>query len=114
MTDCQAQDNGPSSPTRPEPMHNSSSTSHVSSQMAGMSLQSSSASNHTTQPYESRPSLADMKRVSSGMGGASSFGHGSYRDKEDAVPVGFDEGILRGLCDMDVSDTMRLITRRQR
>lgn len=22
--------------------------------------------------------------------------------KEDVVPVGFDEGILRGLCDMDV------------
>jgi hypothetical protein len=52
---------------------------------------------------ESRPSLADTRRVSSGVGaGGSSLGHGNYRDKEDAVPVGFDEGILRGLCDMDV------------
>jgi hypothetical protein len=55
-----------------------------------------------TQPYDQRPSLSDTRRISSGIGG-SNFGQGSYRDKEDAVPVGFDEGILRGLCDMDVS-----------
>ena len=28
---------------------------------------------------------------------------GVMEGKEDVVPVGFDEGILRGLCDMDVS-----------
>lgn len=55
-----------------------------------------------TQPYDPRPSLSDARRISSGIGG-SNFGQGSYREKEDAVPVGFDEGILRGLCDMDVS-----------
>lgn len=27
---------------------------------------------------------------------------GGGEGKEDVVPVGFDEGILRGLCDMDV------------
>ena len=55
------------------------------------------------QPFDQRPSLSDARRVSSGIGGGSAFGQGNYRDKEDAVPVGFDEGILRGLCDMDVS-----------
>jgi hypothetical protein len=55
------------------------------------------------QPFDQRPSLSDARRVSSGIGAGSTFGQGSYRDKEDAVPVGFDEGILRGLCDMDVS-----------
>lgn len=79
-----------------------SQSTSASQQMAGLSLQSSSASNHMTQPYDQRPSLSDARRVSSGIGG-SNFGQGSYREKEDAVPVGFDEGILRGLCDMDVS-----------
>jgi len=74
--------------------------------MAGLSLQSSNASNHMTQPYDQRPSLSDTRRVSSGIGG-SNFGQGIYREKEDAVPVGFDEGILRGLCDMDVSHDER-------
>lgn len=52
---------------------------------------------------DSRPSLADTRRISSGVVGGGGSGYGSYRDKEDAVPVAFDEGILRGLCDMDVS-----------
>lgn len=86
--------------------HTSSSISHISglsshSQLLGMSAQNST--NATSIPFEQRPSLSDNRRVSSGIGGGSGFGHGSYRDKEDAVPVGFDEGILRGLCDMDVS-----------
>lgn len=89
-------------------VHTSSSATHVTglsshSQLAGLSLQSSSASNHMIQPFDQRPSLSDATRVSSGVGAGSTFGQGSYRDKEDAVPVGFDEGILRGLCDMDVS-----------
>jgi hypothetical protein len=42
-----------------------------------------------TQPYDPRPSLSDARRVSSGIGG-SNFGQGSYREKEDAVPVGFE------------------------
>jgi hypothetical protein len=104
-----AQDNGPSSPpSRPDMVHTSSSASHITgisnhSQLAALSLQSSSASNHMIQPFDQRPSLSDARRVSSGIGAGSTFGQGSYRDKEDAVPVGFDEGILRGLCDMDVS-----------
>ena len=34
---------------------------------------------------------------------------GGGEGKEDVVPVGFDEGILRGLCDMDVSYDCDLI-----
>lgn len=68
-----------------------------------MQFNSSTPGSSSSPMIESRPSLADSRRVSSGVGGGSSFGHGTYRDKEDAVPVGFDEGILRGLCDMDVS-----------
>ena len=37
------------------------------------------------------------------MGSLPSLKAGDAR--EDVVPVGFDEGILRGLCDMDVSDS---------
>lgn len=59
----------------------------------------------TSPLIESRPSLADTRRISSGVGvGGSSLGHGNYRDRDDAVPIGFDEGILRGLCELDVSD----------
>lgn len=78
-------------------MHSSSSTSNSA-------FSHHMSSNHAISSplIESRPSLTDARRVSSGIGG-SGFGHGSYRDKEDAVPVGFDEGILRGLCEMDVS-----------
>lgn len=36
------------------------------------------------------------------MGSLNSF-KGLHEGKEDVVPVGFDEGVLRGLCDMDVS-----------
>jgi hypothetical protein len=107
ISDHTASDNDSlSSPARPEMAHTSSSTSHVSglsshSQLHSMSAQSASS---MTMAPDQRPSLSENRRVSSGIGGgASSFGHGNYRDKEDAVPVGFDEGILRGLCEMDVS-----------
>jgi hypothetical protein len=43
-------------------------------------------------------SLGSLKgNAGSGMGAGLGMG------KEDVVPVGFDEGILRGLCEMDVS-----------
>lgn len=94
---------GPTSPTRPRPApplnHASSSNSHISQSQID---RSSSNSEGTTQ----RPSLADDRRLSSGLGG----GMGSLpslksavEGNQDVVPVGFDEGILRGLCDMDVS-----------
>ena len=86
-----------SPPMRPGPIHSSSSTSN-----SAFSHHMPSGPSISSPLLETRPSLTDARRVSSGIGG-SSFGHGSYRDKEDAVPVGFDEGILRGLCDMDVS-----------
>jgi len=49
-------------------------------------------------------------RMSSGFGGVGSagstsgMGDGAVIGKEDVVPVGFDEAVLRALCDMDVSD----------
>lgn len=49
------------------------------------------------------------QRMSSGMGeGMGSLGSMSVMGdgatgKEDVVPVGFDEAVLRALCDMDVS-----------
>jgi hypothetical protein len=48
------------------------------------------------------------RRMSSGLGGGmgsagSIMGLESSGAKEDAVPVGFDEAVLRALCDMDVS-----------
>lgn len=57
-----------------------------------------------------RPSLGDLNRLSSGMDsfanmrldGAGGQGAGQG-EKGDAVPVAFDEGVLRGLCEMDVS-----------
>lgn len=48
--------------------------------------------------------------MSSGFGGVGSagstsgMGDGAVIGKEDVVPVGFDEAVLRALCDMDVSD----------
>ncbi len=40
------------------------------------------------------------------MGSLLSFKGGEGR--KDVVPVGFDEGILRGLCDMDVGSLSRV------
>jgi hypothetical protein len=42
-----------------------------------------------------------------GMGSLSSFRAGE--GKEDVVQVGFDEGILRGLCEIDVRDSTACI-----
>jgi len=45
-------------------------------------------------------------RMSSGFGAVGSAGSIAGMEvvgKEDAVPVGFDEAVLRALCDMDVS-----------
>ena len=50
-----------------------------------------------------RPSL-DEARFSA----AAAFGYGSNGAKDDVVPVGFDEAVLRGLCEMDVSFPRRL------
>jgi hypothetical protein len=36
-------------------------------------------------------------------GSISGMGEGTVVGKEDVVPVGFDEAVLRALCDMDVS-----------
>lgn len=47
-------------------------------------------------------SLASLGSLT--IGGGSQMGGGSVAGKEgEAVPVGFDEGVLRGLCEMDVS-----------
>ena len=48
---------------------------------------------------------------SGGLGSAGSLsgmGEGTVVGKEDVVPVGFDEAVLRALCDMDVSDRCSL------
>ncbi|KAK4689393.1 Rho GTPase-activating protein RGD1, partial [Tremellales sp. Uapishka_1] len=44
----------------------------------------------------------ENRRLSSGLGGGmGSLGSLKGEQKEEIVPVGFDEGVLRGLCDMD-------------
>jgi hypothetical protein len=53
--------------------------------------------------------------MSSGLGGGmGSAGSIMCLDggnaKEDAVPVGFDEAVLRALCDMDVSRRAHMLT----
>ena len=106
-----AMDDGPSSPPkRPDPVHSSSSTSNSAYSSRSQPLNMQYSTTASSPLIESRPSLADTRRVSSGVGvGGSSLGHGNYRDKEDAVPIAFDEGILRGLCEMDVSHHCHVI-----
>lgn len=66
------------------------------------SFQSDTSAGHQ---HLSRPNLGDNHRVSFGVGpGGNGNGHGNGDlAGGDVVPVGFDEGILRGLCEMDVS-----------
>ncbi|RSH95110.1 hypothetical protein EHS25_000196 [Saitozyma podzolica] len=58
----------------------------------------------TVGPTTARPDLGD-RRQSSGLSGQSGNGFVSqsqnHGGKDESVPVGFDEGILRGLCEMD-------------
>jgi hypothetical protein len=54
---------------------------------------------------QKRPAIAE-RRFSSGLGSITGTGSGSgmgIEAKEDVVPVGFDEGVLRALCESDVS-----------
>lgn len=48
---------------------------------------------------------------SSQMGGMGGMGVGMGGKEGEAVPVGFDEGVLRGLCEMDVSLLSRTVWR---
>ncbi|WVQ93029.1 hypothetical protein IAU59_000092 [Kwoniella sp. CBS 9459] len=84
----------PPSPIKPQLGHASSSTS----------TNAPSASHYydSRQNSESRPSLSNDRRLSSGLGGGmGSLGSIQTAAQEDVIPVGFDEGILRGLCDLD-------------
>lgn len=108
----------PPSPVKPPLTHNSSSTSTnpaTSSQYDHYSAESTSAlsaqSVQSTQSAQSsaptaavRSSTANERRTSVGLGapGGLAAMAGARQRTEEAVPVGFDEGILRGLCEMDV------------
>ncbi|OWZ38970.1 GTPase activating protein [Cryptococcus neoformans Tu259-1] len=107
----------PPSPVKPPLTHNSSSTSSnptTSSQYDHYSAESTSAlSAQSIQPTQSaqssaptatiRASTANERRMSVGLGtpGGLAVMGGAGQRTDEAVPVGFDEGILRGLCEMD-------------
>ncbi|CAD6572989.1 MAG: hypothetical protein TREMPRED_000705 [Tremellales sp. Tagirdzhanova-0007] len=83
------------------PLNNASSSTSYNPQLQSNDVRSNSSNSEGT---TKRPGLADDRRFSSGLGG----GMGSLpsiqsgvEGKEDVVPVGFDEGVLRGLCEMD-------------
>lgn len=101
------------SPTQlPGSIHPNSSINHnlyQSGEHAPPMVGSGSGSVPAPNPTTSyRPDLAEMHRLSSGIGSLASMrisgGGGMDGEKDDAVPVGFDEGVLRGLCEMDVSN----------
>ncbi|WVR08891.1 hypothetical protein IAU60_005950 [Kwoniella sp. DSM 27419] len=92
-----AQDQHPPSPNKPPLAHASSSTSNTTA--SSYSYDSRTQAENSVQ---SRPSLSDDRRISSGLGGGmGSLGSIKAVGQEDVIPVGFDEGILRGLCDLD-------------
>jgi hypothetical protein len=74
----------------------------------GQSTPSTTTTMATVGPAAARPDLGD-RRQSSGLSGQSGNGFvnqsQNHGGKDESVPVGFDEGILRGLCEMDVSVT---------
>ncbi|WRT69264.1 uncharacterized protein IL334_006248 [Kwoniella shivajii] len=83
----------PSSPIKPQLTH--ASSSNATSQSHHQEYRHDSTST-------SRPSLSNEKRLSSGLGGGmGSLGSVKNAGQEDVIPVGFDEGILRGLCEID-------------
>ncbi|WWC91012.1 uncharacterized protein L201_005952 [Kwoniella dendrophila CBS 6074] len=92
----------PNSPTKPGLPHASSSNNATSSSHYGGTDSMNNGS---------RPSLSnDDRRISSGLGGGmgslssvknASIGQQQQQQQEDVVSVGFDEGILRGLCEID-------------
>ncbi|OCF32411.1 GTPase activating protein [Kwoniella heveanensis CBS 569] len=84
----------PPSPHKPQLGHASSS--------ASANTASTSYNYDSRQHSDSRPSLSNDRRLSSGLGGGmGSLGSIKTAAQEDVIPVGFDEGILRGLCDLD-------------
>ncbi|WWC63842.1 uncharacterized protein I303_106447 [Kwoniella dejecticola CBS 10117] len=90
----------PPSPTKPQLPHASSSSNATSSHHESHRQNSQSDSINAT--VASRPSLSNDRRLSSGLGGGmGSLGSVKNAAQEDVVPVGFDEGILRGLCEID-------------
>lgn len=80
-------------PSTPHMHHASSSTSMTTSTLTG-------GSDHGP---SSTPLPSNMSTMTRRMSTSSHM----RQEKED-VPMGFDEGVLRALCDMDVSARMRL------
>ncbi|GFZ47231.1 hypothetical protein JCM24511_04974 [Saitozyma sp. JCM 24511] len=70
----------------------------------GQSTPSTTTTMATVGPATAKPDLGD-RRQSSGLSGQSGNGlvsqNQNHGGKDESVPVGFDEGILRGLCEMD-------------
>ncbi|WVO22533.1 uncharacterized protein IAS62_003863 [Cryptococcus decagattii] len=100
----------PPSPVKPPLTHNSSSTSTnaaTSSQYDHYSVESMSAlsaqSIQSTQLAQSSTQTANERRMSVGLGapGGLAAMMGGGQRTEEPVPLGFDEGILRALCEMD-------------
>ncbi|ORX39261.1 hypothetical protein BD324DRAFT_619059 [Kockovaella imperatae] len=92
----------------------SSSSAYLSTNLSNPGLERSGSSHSdqlSLQQQAQRPGLAEQRRFSSGISGngAMSGGDGGgysgsiHDGKDEAVPVGFDEGVLRALCDMDGS-----------
>lgn len=101
----------PPSPVKPPLTHNSSSTSTnaaTSSQYDHYSVESTSAlsaqSIQSTQSAQSSTQTANERRMSVGLGapGGLAAMTGARQRTEEPIPLGFDEGILRALCEMDV------------
>nr|XP_019001532.1 GTPase activating protein [Kwoniella mangroviensis CBS 8507]OCF64993.1 GTPase activating protein [Kwoniella mangroviensis CBS 8507] len=95
----------PPSPTKPQLPHASSSSNATSSSHYNHHQDNRHHANTISNPESanaSRPSLSNDRRLSSGLGGGmGSLGSVKTAAQEDVVPVGFDEGILRGLCEID-------------
>jgi hypothetical protein len=67
--------------------------------------ESSSAMSATMMGTSSLASLGSLT-----IGGNSQSASGPMGKDGEAVPVGFDEGVLRGLCEMDVSSAISFST----
>ncbi|WWD21201.1 hypothetical protein CI109_105685 [Kwoniella shandongensis] len=104
----------PQSPNKPQLPHvaSSSSTSTTTSNAQYFDNNNNNSNNNSRQHSYSdvgggggangRPSLSNDRRMSSGLGGGmGSLGTINTATQEDVIPVGFDEGILRGLCEVD-------------
>ncbi|KAK8844139.1 hypothetical protein IAR55_006933 [Kwoniella newhampshirensis] len=96
----------PQSPSKPQLHHASSSSTSASNPNPSSGIYDSryppNSDVGANGSAGQRPSMSNERRMSSGLGGGmGSLGSINTTTQEDVVPVGFDEGILRGLCEID-------------